>query len=352
QYECYRLFSNLQGLSKSKKKGNKVGRLRFKGYRWWKTVAYNQSGYKLINTNKHYDKLKLSKIGEINIRVHREIEGNIKGIIIKRKVNNWEAHIITDAKYIISKGSNEIGIDVGVLSFLHTSNNEIIKNPLHMNKELDKLKNIHRQIEPGVFVYMKSYNTSRMTGHKFAIEKFDDKELKSKLISNYIKWDTTKNIWTIKNYYIRNYLSYGKEEIIKGESIDTVLNMLPEDFSRNEHFVETMNTPQLNKFIDEQKMQGAANITTLLIEKYRRIAYPFSTFILTLIGVSLSSRKVRGGMGMHIGVGLLLSFSYILFMRFAVMFAISGSLRPLFAVWLPNIIYSLIALFIYKLAPK
>ena len=104
QYECHRLFSNLRGLSKSKKKGNKVGRLRFKGKRWFKTICYNQSGFKLINTSKHYDKLKLSKISELNIRRHRNIEGNIKGIIIKRKVNTWEAHIISDAEYKIKKG--------------------------------------------------------------------------------------------------------------------------------------------------------------------------------------------------------------------------------------------------------
>lgn len=146
QYECYRLFSNLQRLSKSKKNGNKVGRLRFKGYKWFKTFVMNQSGYKLIKTNKHYDKLKISKIGEINIRVHRNIEGNIKGIIIKKKVDTWEAHIISDAKYIISKGNNEIGIDMGVLTFLHTSNNEKVENPLYMNKELNKLKNIYRKI--------------------------------------------------------------------------------------------------------------------------------------------------------------------------------------------------------------
>jgi len=145
QYENYRLFANLKGLSKTKNK-RKVGKLRFKGYKWFKTFVMNQTGYKLIKTNKHYDKLKISKIGLINIRQHRKIEGNIKGIIIKKKVISWEAHIITDAKYQIKKGIDEIGIDVGVLNFLHTSNNEIINNPLYMNKELDKLKIIHRKI--------------------------------------------------------------------------------------------------------------------------------------------------------------------------------------------------------------
>lgn len=146
QYECYRLFSNLKGLSKSKQKGNKVGRLRFKGYQWFKTFVLNQSGFKLIQTNKHYNILKLSKIGNLKLRTHRNVEGKLKGIIIKKKVNSWEAHLITDAKYTISKGEQEIGIDVGVINFLHTSNNEKINNPLYMNADLDKLRSIHRRI--------------------------------------------------------------------------------------------------------------------------------------------------------------------------------------------------------------
>ena len=140
QYECYRLFSNIRGLSQSKKKGRRVGRLRFKGRRWFKTIVYNQSGFKLIERDKHYNILKLSKIGDIKIRQHRTIEGEIKGIIIKRKVGSWEAHIITDGKYTIDSGDNTIGIDMGVLSFITTSNNKKIDNPLYMNKSLEKYK--------------------------------------------------------------------------------------------------------------------------------------------------------------------------------------------------------------------
>ena len=146
QYECYRLFSNLRGLRALKKKGHKVGRLRFKGYRWFKTFVMNQSGYKLIDTGNHYNKLRISKIGDVNIRCHRQIEGSIKGIIIKKKVNTWEAHIITDAKYIIKSGDDEIGIDMGVLNFLYTSKNVKIDNPLYMNTELYKLQNVHKKI--------------------------------------------------------------------------------------------------------------------------------------------------------------------------------------------------------------
>lgn len=221
-----------------------------------------------------------------------------------------------------------------------------IRNPIRNTD-----KDIHRQIEPGLFVYMKSYNTSNDVGYKFSMERFEDGVLKSKLISDYAKWDSTTSKWTIRNYYIRDIDSLS-EKITRGSSIDTTLNMRPEEFKRYANFTETMNLHQLNNYIEDQRMQGADNVVELLVDRYQRFAWPFSTFILTLIGVSLSSRKVRGGIGMHIGFGLLLSFSYILFMRFTVMFAISGSLNPIFAVWLPNLIYTIIGVFLYRMAPK
>jgi putative transposase len=140
------LFSNLSNLKKAKKKGLKVGSLRFKGRDWFKTVVYNQSGFELIQTDKHYNILHLSKIGNIRLRQHRSIEGNIKGIIIKRKVDSWEAHVITDGKYTIKSGKQVIGIDMGVISFITTSENEKFDNPLYMNKSLEKLQILHRQI--------------------------------------------------------------------------------------------------------------------------------------------------------------------------------------------------------------
>ncbi len=212
-------------------------------------------------------------------------------------------------------------------------------------------RNVHRQIEPGIYVYLESYSTYDNIGRRFSIEKFDDGKLVSKLMSDYIRWDSTKSKWTIYNYYIRDY--HGDDQtIIKGSHIDTTLNMTPEDFKMRQNAIEAMDFHRLNKFISNQRLQGVSNITSLLIEKYKRIAFPFSAFILTLIGVSVSSRKVKGGIGMHIGIGLMISFGYILFMQFSSQFAIGGKLPPLIAVWLPNIIFTVIALFLYKLAPK
>ena len=211
--------------------------------------------------------------------------------------------------------------------------------------------NIHKQIEPGVFIYMQSYSTISHVGYKFSIEEFENGQLKSKLLSNYARWDSTKNKWILSNYYIRHI--DGLEEIIeKGKRIDTTLNISPDDFSSRLDIVETMNLPELNSFIEKAKLQGDKNIVSYLFDKHSRFAYPFSILILTLIGICLSSKKVKGGIGLNMGIGLLLSFSYIVFMRFSQIFALSGSLNPVLAVWTPNILYGIIAFFLYRLAPK
>ena len=216
---------------------------------------------------------------------------------------------------------------------------------------INKERNIHRQIEPGLFIYMTNFETSSKIGYKFSLEKFEGKQLVSKLTSRSIKWNKEKEKWTIKDYVIRR-IDGDKETLEKGKSIDTLLNFKPDEFSRRTNVVEAMNMMELDDFIHEQIMRGDSNISAYKIEKYRRIANPFSAFILTLIGVSLASRKVRGGMGLHLGIGLALSFSFILFMQISTVFATNGSMNPLLAVWLPNILFSVIGIYLYRVAPK
>lgn len=212
-------------------------------------------------------------------------------------------------------------------------------------------RNVHKQIEPGVFIYLESYSNANDYGRKFSMEKFVDGKLVSKLISQDIRWDTTIDKWTIRNYMIRDYTD-GKQTITTGKSIDTTINLNRDEFKMRDNAIEAMDKKELEKYILNMEMQGSSNINKLLIEKHRRIAMPFSTFILTLIGVSVSSRKVRGGIGMHIAIGLLLSTSYILFMKFSSEFAISGSLTPITASWIPNAVYFVIAFILYRMAPK
>ena len=212
-------------------------------------------------------------------------------------------------------------------------------------------RDFHSQIEPGIFAYFQNFNTSSNYGRLFSLEKFENGRLVSKLMSQDARWDTTVNKWVVRNYYIRNFGDSG-QTVTTGSTLDTTLNLNPEEFRRRDNAVEAMSIGELNRFIANQKMQGSAKVNQLLVEKYKRISFPFSTFILTLIGVSVSSRKVRGGIGMHIGIGLLVSFSYILFLQFSAQFAVSGELPPLLAVWLPNFLFMAVAIFLYKLAPK
>ena len=211
-------------------------------------------------------------------------------------------------------------------------------------------KNIHRQISPGVFVYIDNYNVKADYGSKFAMETIEDGQLVSKMMADYIRWDSTKQKWRAHNYWIRD-INDMSETITQGQDIDTALNLFPEEFRRPHTIVESMTTPDLKNFIQEELSRGQSD-KYYFIELYRRTAAPFAVFILTIIGVSLSSRKIRGGMGMHIGFGIALSFSYILFMQVSKEFAISGDLKPIVAVWIPNILFALIALVLYKLAPK
>jgi len=214
------------------------------------------------------------------------------------------------------------------------------------------VENIHRMVYKDVYVYMGTYNPLSKRGQNFTIEKFSDSGvLESKLSSSSVVYDTTLHKWSALNYYIRD-IQGNNEIIIKGKQIDTTLTIQPSDFSRDPGFVGTMTSHELNNYIDLLKLQGSDELKLFLIEKYRRFANPFAVFILTLIGVTLSSRKIRGGIGMNIGIGLTLSFSYILFLQFASQFSLKGSLGPMIAMWIPNIIYSIIGLVLYKLAPK
>jgi lipopolysaccharide export system permease protein len=172
----------------------------------------------------------------------------------------------------------------------------------------------------------------------------------SSLSGRSIRWDSTSSKWTVDFYVIRDI--HDKEETIrKGDKLDTALNINPEIFSRRDNFIETMNFDELNQFIAEQKLHGSP-VNRLLIEKYRRMINPISTFILTLIGFALASRKVRGGIGLHIGLGITLSFVFILFMRFSSTFAVEGDLSPMAAVWMPNIVFALVALVLIRHAQK
>lgn len=219
-------------------------------------------------------------------------------------------------------------------------------------KSADYARNIQLEVDTGVVAYMERYENYNKTGYRFSLDKFEDHKLVSHLTARRVTYDTASyHKWIIRDYMIREMRGM-KEIITRGERMDSIIKMEPQDFLITRGQQETMTSPQLRDYIQKQKQRGFANIKEFEVEYHRRIAMSFAAFILTAIGLSLSSRKVKGGMGLHLGIGLALSFSYILFQTISSTFAINGNMPPAIAVWIPNILYLFIAVYLYHKAPK
>lgn len=216
------------------------------------------------------------------------------------------------------------------------------------NKKIEYGSNIQLQVSPGVVAYMSRYDNTTKLGYKFSLDKFEKKRLKSRLTAQTVKYDTLYR-WTLNDYVIRDFNGL-RETIQRGTSRDTVIEMEPRDFLISDKDQEMLTNPQLKSYIDRQKERGVANIKGFEIELERRYSMTGAAFILTIIGLALSSRKVKGGMGINIGIGLLLSFSYILFSTVTSTFAVSGYTSPFVAMWIPNVIYTIIAVYLYRRA--
>lgn len=218
------------------------------------------------------------------------------------------------------------------------------------NKRIDYGENIQLQVRPGVMAHLSRFDNPMKLGYRLSLEEFDGNTLKSRLTAENVKYDTLGK-WRIRNYCIRHFKGL-QESMVTGNEMDTMLNFEPKDFLISKNDEEMLTSPQLKSYINKQKARGVANIQSFEIEYEKRYAMTAAAFILTVIGLSLSSRKVRGGMGMNIGIGLLLSFSYILFMTVTQTFAVSGYTSPRVAMWVPNIIYTIIAIFLYRRAAR
>lgn len=218
------------------------------------------------------------------------------------------------------------------------------------NKRVDFGDNIQLQVKPGVMAYMSRYDNTTKRGFRFTMEQFDGNKLVSRITAKDVKYDTLGR-WQLNDYGIRNFNGL-KETYTKGLQMDTMLDVEPRDFLISKNDQEMLTSPELRRYINKQKARGVANLQQFELEYEKRFAMTAAAFILTVIGLSLSSRKVRGGMGLNIGIGLLLSFSYILFMTVTQTFAISGYTSPRLAMWIPNIIYIIIAIFLYHRAAK
>lgn len=224
------------------------------------------------------------------------------------------------------------------------------QNKYIKNKEQLYARNVQIEVEPGVIAYFDRYDNRSKMGYRFSLEHFDDKKLISRLTAKSIKYDSAYH-WTVIDYMIRDFEGM-REHITQGSRKDTTLTIVPSDFLISQSDSETMTTPELDVYINRQKRRGIANIQSFEIEYHKRFAAVMAAFILTVIGASLSSRKIKGGMGLNIGIGLGLSFSYILFTTVTSTFAINGYVSPMIAAWIPNILYTFIAIYLYRKAPR
>ncbi|HEY9008623.1 LptF/LptG family permease [Ohtaekwangia sp.] len=233
-------------------------------------------------------------------------------------------------------------------------------------------QNVHIQVAPDVYLYMKSYNNTNNTGYQFTMERFEDNKLIEKLTANRIEWDTTKKKWTMRDWRIHRVQTIfektagpettlgadtgkaiiTKDTLLSGTSKDTALVIHPKEFESDYRKYDGMTLNELTAYINTLRARGSTGIEVYEVEKYTRYTAPFTIFILVFMGVIVSSRKSRGGTGLQIALGFLLSFIFIIFFTLFRTFAENGSMPPQISVWIPNVIFGIISLIMYKYVPR
>lgn len=226
---------------------------------------------------------------------------------------------------------------------------------MYKNKKKNtSAENVQLQVGQGVIAYIQHYDNNTKKGYGFCLDKFEDKKLVSHMTASEVQYDTisdSKYHWKVRNWRIRQ-LRGMKETITSGSIKDTVVMMEPTDLVYSKGQQETFTSPQLKDYINKQIDRGSGNVVQYEVEYHKRIATSFASFILTTIGLSLSSRKRKGGMGLYLGIGLALSFTYIMLQTVSSTFAINADTPPILAAWIPNIIFTIVAYFCYRKAPN
>lgn len=213
------------------------------------------------------------------------------------------------------------------------------------------VNNTHAQILPNTYFYMEYFGNDSI-GSGVSLEHFENNELKSKLFARKLSWNRKAQKWRLEDYFTREYLPNGSQKITQGLYIDTMIPFDPADFFRRNDDIQSFNINELNAFIKKERLKGNESLHFYETEKHRRIAIPFSTFVLTFIGVCVSSKKSRGGVGVNLGVGIFISFIYLFVIQYFNTYGNSGLLHPMLAVWIPNVLFGFVGLYFYKIAQK
>lgn len=213
-------------------------------------------------------------------------------------------------------------------------------------------RDLHRQIEEGTIAYCHEFRWGNSTAYTFALEKWNDQgELLSKLRCDRAEYDSLSGKWKLYNGVIRD-IGDTQDKLTHFITLDTVIALVPQDLGRRSNSYTAMATPELIDFIEKEKLRGTENVVFAEIERYQRTSMPFATYVFTLIGVSIASRKLRGGTGAHLAAGVVLILIYIFSIKITTVAATNAGMNPMWAVWIPNLIFGVIGLYIYKRAPK
>ncbi len=213
-------------------------------------------------------------------------------------------------------------------------------------------KNVHREISPGELVYFKSLSASKQVGAKFTIENWDGGELRQKILADKAEYFPDEDKWQLKRGQIRKYHKNGTQSFESFSVKDTVLNLKINDFGRRFRLTSAMTWSELNVFIETLEKEGGEGMSKLLIEKHQRTSIPFSIYVFVLIAASIASRKLRGGTGIHLMLAVVIGFLYVFFQRIASVSATNAGVDPLIAVWIPNLIFLILGVWLYFRSPK
>ena len=222
------------------------------------------------------------------------------------------------------------------------------------NTDKSRTRDIHLMLDPKTKLFIRNYRQRDSSALDMRIEKYgDDGEMISFLEAKRANWKQSLKKWELKNYVIRSFKGMDEQiEIGQGDGLDSAINITPEDLIRVKNQQQVLTSPELKKYIDKQKARGIGGTRIFESEYYRRSSEPVSIFILTIIGMAVASRKVRGGLGIHLAIGISIGALYILLSKFTMTFTNSESLGPILGVWLPNIIFSVVAVYLVKIAQK
>lgn len=249
------------------------------------------------------------------------------------------------------------GLTYGLGAYVIPKGNVVrleFENAYKKKKKVDTARNIQMEVEPNVIAYIDRFESSNNTAYRFSLDRFEGNSMKSHFTARTLVYAGDKEnpcLWKAKNWQHR-VLTDSCEIITSGLQMDTLVQIEPYDLLISKNQQETLTSPQLKTYIERQRRRGIANIKEFELEYHKRIATSFAAFILTLIGVSLSAKKVKGGMGLNLGIGIALSFGYIVFQTISSTFAVNGNTSPVVAVWIPNIVFLVIGIFLYWKAPK